>query len=74
MVNQQLSAHQLILSREAMDELMQRLPLDLESFHQELIKLTLFGTKISRDDVVHLSAGRWTRMCFIWSTPSSRMI
>ena len=53
-VNQQLSAHQLILSREAMDELMQRLPLDLESFHQELIKLTLFGTKISRDDIVHL--------------------
>ena len=53
-VNQQLSAHPLILSREAMDELMQRLPLDLDSFHQERIKLTLFGTKISRDDVVHL--------------------
>ena len=53
-VNQQVSAHQRSLSREAMDELMQRLPLDLESFHQELIKLTLFGTKISRDDIVHL--------------------
>ena len=53
-VNQQLSAHQLILSRDAMEELMQRLPLDMESFHQELIKLTLYGTKISRDDIVHL--------------------
>ena len=53
-VNKQLSEHQLILSKEAMKELMDRLPLNLEIFHQELEKLLLLGKKISAEDVIHL--------------------
>lgn len=53
-VSQQLSANQLILSRDAMEELMQRLPLDMDAFHQELAKLVLYSTRISREDIVHL--------------------
>ena len=53
-VIQTLKEHHLQLDPDALSELLSRLSDDMESFHHELEKLELFGSRIHREDVVHL--------------------
>lgn len=53
-VVQMLKVNQVTLNQEALQELMDRLPLDMEVLHHELEKLVLFGKKITKEDIEHL--------------------